>query len=114
MELLKDIYIQELNETCLHLAITNVCNRCITNHPSQRQQNICLIMPRKQQIDLVLDDAITLIDETCVQSNLEYVWNETCENVVSDPVKFLLLNKDIWVILKQCQRWKNVLRHSLI
>ena len=72
------------------------------------------MMPREQQIELVLDDAITLIDETRVQSNLEYAWNESCKNTVRDPVKFLLLNRDIRVILKQCERWKDVLRYSLI
>ena len=53
------------------------------------------MMPREQQIDLVLEDAITLISETGVQSNLENAWNETCMNAVRDPVKFLLLDRDL-------------------
>ena len=42
----------------------------------------------------ILDDAITLIDETSGQCELEYAQNKTFWNVVGDPVKFLLLNRD--------------------
>ena len=63
--LLEICYAQQLMPIIKQL-VTNDCNGCLIDHPSQTEHDRCIMMDFSEQLDMYLDPAMALLKENMV------------------------------------------------
>lgn len=113
MDELAQIYSVELKPLII-AAGYKLCTGCIINHGSQEQHDICVMMGWAEKVNYLLEEAVSMLDETSIQKQLDDRWGrvDLKKNDFS-IIQGLLLKSECRSLLWQCANWKMKVMHLM-